>query len=149
MQLGFPTLAVVNGHAVGAGVFLALAHDRAIMESNPDFTFCTNELSFGKAIPYPYVQMLRAFCSPRVARQMVMGPRLSSMKAVEYDLVQEMYANRSDLESKIADFVKQRAPIGKNKVSYQHTKYNHYKDLIDLLDEPESYSIYNIADAKM
>ena len=87
IQLGFPTLAILNGHAIGAGVFLALAHDRAIMDSNPDFTVCTNELSFGMAFPYSYVQMLRAFCAARVARQMLLGPRLSPMKAVEWDII--------------------------------------------------------------
>ena len=80
-------MAVLNGHTIGAGVFLALVHDKVIMDSNPDFTLCTNELSFGLAIPYSFVKMLSAFTSPRIARLMILGPRLSPMNAVEWDIV--------------------------------------------------------------
>ena len=38
LQMGIPSLAVFNGHAIAGGLFLGLAHDEIIMKNDPKFT---------------------------------------------------------------------------------------------------------------
>ena len=55
ISLGIPSLAVLNGHTIAAGVFLALCHDKIIMKADPKKSIWVNELTFGKAVPYAYL----------------------------------------------------------------------------------------------
>lgn len=46
-----PTIAWINGHAFGAGVFLALAHDYRIQNPAKGF-LCLPEVDMGMLIPF-------------------------------------------------------------------------------------------------
>jgi len=66
-------MAIFNGHAIAGGAFLGLAHDRVIMNSNPKFTICLNEVTFGKSIPYSYVRFIKEMTSGRMGRTLLLG----------------------------------------------------------------------------
>ena len=48
LTVNVPSLCVVNGLNIAGGVFMSLAHDKVIMNSNPKFTTCLNEAENGK-----------------------------------------------------------------------------------------------------
>ena len=53
-----PTIAVLNGHTFGAGVFLGIAADYRIMNGSRGF-WCLPEVDLGLVIPPPIVPLLR------------------------------------------------------------------------------------------
>ena len=69
-----PTIAAVNGHASGAGAFLALACDYRIMRSDRGW-FCLPEVDFGVPIDPRMMDLLKARVSPQVARDAVLSGR--------------------------------------------------------------------------
>ena len=101
LELGIPSMAVFNGHAIAGGVFIGLACDRLIMNADPKFTICLNELTFGKAIPYSYVKFIKDLTSPRLGRTLIIGTKLSPQEAKRLDLIQDLYSTDSELEAKI------------------------------------------------
>ena len=67
MGLGMATMAVVNGHTYGSGVFFALAHDFRTMissEMKPKAKFCLPEAQIGFPMPLPVSKLLDATVSP-------------------------------------------------------------------------------------
>ena len=101
LELGIPSMAVFNGHAIAGGAFLGMVHDRIIMNSDKKFIIQLNELTFGKAPPYSYIRILKETTSPRVGRTLLMGTKLSPSEAERLDLVQALYSNDSELEKEI------------------------------------------------
>ena len=55
LTMNVQTLAVINGFAVAGGTFMSLAHDRAIMNSNPKFKIFANETSISMPFSLPFI----------------------------------------------------------------------------------------------
>ena len=118
LELGIPSMAVFNGHAIAGGVFIGLACDRIIMKNDPKLQICCNELTFGKAIPYAYVRFVKDTTSARLGRTLLIGTKLTPEEAKRLDLIQDLYDNDKDLENKIHQFAKERAIIGEHRDNY-------------------------------
>jgi enoyl-CoA hydratase/carnithine racemase len=73
LTLNVPTLAVIDGHTIAAGVMLALCHDRIIMTSDPKTQFVLNELDNGLAMTIAQAGMIKQLLSPQTARMLIMG----------------------------------------------------------------------------
>jgi enoyl-CoA hydratase/carnithine racemase len=54
-----PTIALINGHAFGAGFFLALAHDYSIQNPSRGY-MCLPEIDLGLVIPSSIVVMIKS-----------------------------------------------------------------------------------------
>ena len=141
-------MAVFNGHAIAGGVFLGLCHDRIIMnESNPKWTVCLNELSFGKAVPHSYVRILRSMTTGRVARIMLLGTKLSCKEALRLDVIQDTYTNDETLQAQVYQFLEQRGVIAKYRPNYRTSKLNMQRELINVLKSAEQYNFETMYDA--
>ena len=83
-----PTIALVNGHCFGAGVFLAIAHDYRIQNPSKGF-LCLPEIDLGAVIPSPFQQMFKQkLPSPAVFRLMALeGKRIPGKDAFEMGIV--------------------------------------------------------------
>src|SRR5579871_3151803 len=83
-----PTIALVNGHCFGAGVFLAIAHDYRIQNPSKGF-LCLPEIDLGAVIPPPFQQMFKQkLPSPAVFRLMALeGKRIPGKDAFEMGIV--------------------------------------------------------------
>lgn len=78
-----PTVAWVNGHAFGAGVFVALAHDYRIQNGSKGF-LCLPEVDLGVNIPSTMAILVRhKLSSLAVYRDLVLeGKRVSGPEAL-------------------------------------------------------------------
>ena len=83
-----PTIALVNGHCFGAGVFAAFAHDYRIQNPSKGF-ICLPEIDLGVVIPLAMTQMLKQkISSPAVYRAMALeGRRVGGSTALEWGVV--------------------------------------------------------------
>src|ERR1700712_5920271 len=102
-----PIIAWVNGHAFGAGVFLAFAHDYRIQNPSRGF-ICLPEIDLGMLIPNTLRIMFQKKLSPATYRSAVLeGKRFGGPEALEVGLVDSL----GGLEE-IVKFVKDRKLIG-------------------------------------
>jgi enoyl-CoA hydratase/carnithine racemase len=82
------TISVINSHAFGAGIFLALAHDYTLMNPSRGW-WCLPEVDLGVAIPSTITVLLKAkIANPHVYRDATLeGARYSGPQALERGLV--------------------------------------------------------------
>jgi enoyl-CoA hydratase/carnithine racemase len=83
-----PTIALVNGHTFGAGVFLALAHDYRVQNPSKGFV-CLPEIDMGITIPTSIAVMLKyKIASPTTYRTAALeGKRLGGPETLKLGLV--------------------------------------------------------------
>jgi Delta3-Delta2-enoyl-CoA isomerase len=82
-----PIIALVNGHAFGAGVFLAFAHDYRIQNPSRGF-ICLPEIDLGLVIPSPLQLMFQKKLTPTAYRDAVLeGRRFGGPDALKSGLV--------------------------------------------------------------
>lgn len=82
-----PTLAVLQGHAVGGGALLALAHDWRLMRADRGF-FWLPEIDAGIPFRPGMLALLRARMAPPVLRDVVLsGARLGGREALDAGVV--------------------------------------------------------------
>jgi enoyl-CoA hydratase/carnithine racemase len=81
------TIAMVNGHVFGAGVFLAMACDYRVQNPSRGF-FCLPEVDLGITIPTSIAVMLKYKMAPMVYRKAAMeGKRMAGPECLESGLV--------------------------------------------------------------
>ena len=91
-----PTLAAIQGHAVGGGALLALAHDWRCMREDRGF-FCLPEIDARIPFRPGMVALLRARLAPAVLRDLALtGPKLGGRDAHAAGIVDATYTE-SDL----------------------------------------------------
>jgi enoyl-CoA hydratase/carnithine racemase len=84
------TIALVNGHVFGAGVFLAMACDYRVQNPSRGF-FCLPEVDLGITIPTSIACMLKYKMAPMVYRKAVFeGKRMGGLECLESGLVDDL-----------------------------------------------------------
>lgn len=87
LELAYPTVAAIPGHAFAAGAMLTLAHDLRIMRADRGF-WCLPEVDLGMAFTSGMSALIQARLSPQVAHEvMVTGCRLGGEAAAERAVV--------------------------------------------------------------
>jgi enoyl-CoA hydratase/carnithine racemase len=89
LEFPMPTVAAVGGHAFGAGVIFALAHDLRVMRADRGF-LCTPEVKFGGVFTPGNTAVLQARMTPQAAHRMVvLGQRFSATEALAAGIIDE------------------------------------------------------------
>ena len=87
LTLPVPTVALVNGHAFGAGAMLALAHDFRIMRADRGY-FCFPEVDIKIPFTPGMTALIQAKLTPQAAvASMVTGQRISGADPVHWGIV--------------------------------------------------------------
>jgi enoyl-CoA hydratase len=87
--IGKPTIAAINGHALGGGFELALACSLRIASENA--TFALPEVKLGMIPGYGGTQRLpRLIGKGKSLELMLLGKRIDAKKALSYDIVNEV-----------------------------------------------------------
>ena len=85
-----PMIAALQGHAFGAGAFLALAHDRAVMREDRGY-FCFPGITIGTSYAPGTVALAAARLNPRTAHEaLTTGRRYSGPQALARGLVDDL-----------------------------------------------------------
>lgn len=93
MSFPMPTIAALNGHAVGEGYILALCHDYVFMRKDRGFLYM-NGLDIGEVLPTPFFKAtLKAKISnPAILRDIVLrAEKMTAEKAVEKGIIDAAY----------------------------------------------------------
>jgi enoyl-CoA hydratase/carnithine racemase len=99
LTLSVPTMAVITGHCIAGGFFLAQCHDHLVMTSNPKFKTQLNESVAGIGMFSVYMILLKEILDTRTARTLILGGVVRSKQALELDLIQGLYNDNDELKS--------------------------------------------------
>jgi len=121
-----PTIACINGHAFGAGLMLALAHDYRLMNSQRGWA-CIPVVDVGIILPKPLIELFKSKVgNPSIARQMILGgERLNGTECLARGIVDEILSEDKLLDGGIA-LAGKLSPKGSVRECYTAMKRNLY-----------------------
>jgi enoyl-CoA hydratase/carnithine racemase len=137
-----PTIALVNGHAFGAGVFLATAHDYRIQNPSRGF-ICLPEIDLGMLIPNPFQVMFQKKLTPSAYRTALLeGQRLGGPAALDLEIVDAL----GGLEEAVK-FVQGRKLVGKGGVGtvWGGLKESAWRDVLLSIEKDDEYAAWREA----
>lgn len=122
-----PTVAAVNGHAFGAGAFLILAHDHAVMRDDRGYV-CWPEVHLGMPFTRGLITMVKELLPARTAREAVVtGRRFSGPAAAVAGVVDSAHSADALAHAAVAIAAAHTATSGPNlsgiKKSLHHAAY--------------------------
>ncbi|KAF2668278.1 enoyl-CoA hydratase/isomerase family protein [Microthyrium microscopicum] len=126
-----PTIALMNGHAFGAGVFLAAAHDYRIQNGSKGF-ICLPEVDMGILLPSTLAILVKQkLLAPNVYRDLTLeGRRVNGPEALAYGLVDGL----GGLEE-VLKLISDRKLIQKSKAgAIGGLKEDAYREIITAID---------------
>ncbi len=102
ITLPLPTVCAIGGHAFGAGLMIAMAHDVRVMRADRGF-LCANELELGFAIPAPEMALFAHKMSADAFHQtIVLAKRWTGPEALAAGVVQEIVPEELVADAAIA-----------------------------------------------
>ncbi|MCB2175156.1 MAG: enoyl-CoA hydratase/isomerase family protein [Actinomycetales bacterium] len=110
--LGAPSIAAVNGYALGGGCELALACDLRVASERA--VFAQPEVGLGVTAGFGGTQRLARLVGPAVAKEMLLsGRRVKADRALEIGLVNSVHPPEELLDAAraLADEIAQQAPL--------------------------------------
>ncbi|KAG5675604.1 hypothetical protein PVAND_005496 [Polypedilum vanderplanki] len=126
----YPTVAAINGHAIGGGCFIAMACEYRIMLPNSKIGL--NETQLGIAIPEVAVHATRNIISSRDAEMaLTLGSVFTTDEALKIGLIDEVAENKEDALAKSEKFLSLFKKIPKRARGI--TKQFFRKKVIDLM----------------
>jgi len=136
-----PTVALVNGHMFGAGVFLALACDYRIQNPSKGF-LCLPEVDLGVPIPTSIAAMLKAkLPSLLVYRDLVIeGRRVSGPDALKMGIVDELGGMEECVK-----FIGERKLVAKGKMgAVGALKEDLYREVLLMFAEEKNNATWRV-----
>jgi enoyl-CoA hydratase/carnithine racemase len=114
LQLPIPTVAAINGHAFGAGMMFAVAHDYRLQRKDKGF-MCAVEIAIGAAFPTPEKFLFQHVMSkPNAQRTMLGAKRWDAQSSLAADLIEEA-CSVDELFPKALAFAESQAQLAKGK----------------------------------
>jgi enoyl-CoA hydratase/carnithine racemase len=109
MDLPFPTIALINGHAFGGGFLFSIAHDFRIMNSEKGF-ICIPAVHLAIKLPQLIIQLLREKIGSINSNELLLlGKRYTAQQAEEMKLVSKICPQKN-LITECIQFVKVDMP---------------------------------------
>ncbi len=106
-SLKVPTMAAVNGHALGGGLELALACDYRIARSFEKTQIGLPEVSIGRFPCYGGTQRLPRLIGLKAIPVIMESPRLSAREAFEYGIVDKYIEGDQDLLKEAIQYMRE------------------------------------------
>jgi enoyl-CoA hydratase/carnithine racemase len=102
LQTGYPTIAVMDGHAYAGGYMFSVAHDFRLLRE--DFgNICISEVNIGAVVPRGMLQLLRDKLKPNVVRDLaIYGKTFSSHECAKVGLVDQVLSNEKLLPTALS-----------------------------------------------
>lgn len=126
MELPFPTIACINGHAFGGGFLFSVAHDFRFMNSDRGWV-CIPAVALGIKLPDLIIQLLGAKLGAINQQEMLlMGQRYTASQALEMKLVSRI-STTDQLIPNAVTFIKTQLP--KNNLAYKQMRLSIFSTL--------------------
>ena len=135
-SLKVPTLAAVNGHALGGGLELALSCDYRIARTFEKTLLGLPEVSIGRFPCYGGTQRLPRLIGYRAIPMIMESPKLTAKEAYELGVVDKYIDEDQDLLKEAVQFLKD---ILSGKASVERTKWDFSKITKDMGPYKEKY----------
>lgn len=144
LGLGVPNCAAVQGHVIGGGVLLALAHDHSVMRADRGF-LALPEIDLGIPFTPGYSALVRARLPIRIAHElMTTGRRYGGAEAVVAGLIDEAVPRDVVLERAI----ERVAPLAdKDPATFATIKQRLYAEAIACLRDHDQ-NLFGIPDSE-
>ena len=128
-----PTIALINGHAVGAGMMLSMAFDYRIMSQEKGWIFLP-AVNLSIVLPPSFFSLLKSKIGDgKVFREIVLtGRRYNGAEAKEVGIIDEC---STSLELENAVFALAKKVVGKDSEAYYRLKRSMYFDVYNNLME--------------
>eukprot|EP00427_Karlodinium_veneficum_P021041 CAMPEP_0169107300 /NCGR_PEP_ID=MMETSP1015-20121227/24807_1 /TAXON_ID=342587 /ORGANISM="Karlodinium micrum, Strain CCMP2283" /LENGTH=254 /DNA_ID=CAMNT_0009168819 /DNA_START=58 /DNA_END=822 /DNA_ORIENTATION=- len=126
------TVCALNGHAFGAGLFIALSCDWRLMRTQQGFV-CFPELNLGMMLSVGFAELSKAKLSPAALRTGVLtGQRFNSAEALKFGLI-DLECPLEELHSRACELAASRLPtamrlLNFNAKAFQQMKIELYTD---------------------
>jgi len=130
LQFSMPSICVFNGNAIAGGFILGLCHDSRIMHESTG-AICLSELKLGLPLPLPYMLVCRSKLSPVVMTKVAYAVDVKQKEALSDGLIDDTYATKEQLQTKLAAFVKRFAPMGVHRDAIKTNKTNQFELVIN------------------
>jgi methylglutaconyl-CoA hydratase len=139
-----PTIAMVNGAAIGGGAGMVAVNDLVIASERAKFSFSEVKLGLVPACISPYV--IRKVGENRSRELFLTGERMDAQKALEFGFANKV-VSQDELEATVNDLLIQLISSGPNALAI-------CKDLLEnvpqmLLDEAKTYTAETIASLRI
>lgn len=141
---GVPTLCVIRGNCVAAGLLLALCHDKLIMEDRPTSKLQMSEALIGMEIFYPYAKMLYHFTPPPVAKSLTLGTLVRPREGLKLNIVQALFTDDKAMESLISDYETKYAKIGNFRDNFRVSKMNLNSEVLKVISMPHLHNFASV-----
>ncbi|KAL7040512.1 hypothetical protein ACKWTF_000421 [Chironomus riparius] len=136
----FPTAALINGHAIGGGCFLAMACEYRVML--PNFKIGLNETQLGIACPEVAILATKNIISSRDSEMaLTLGTIFETDKALDIGLVDEIAKDKADAMAKCESFMLKFK--GVPALARGITKQLFRKKIVDLMTENKERDVEN------
>lgn len=130
MDLPFPTVALINGHAYGGGFLFSVAHDFRVMNSTKGWV-CIPAVTLGLKLPLVIIQILKDKIGPVRAKEMILlGKKYTGDQALHMNLVDKVYPENEMLEKTI-EFIEKEFP--KNLKSFSFLRKSLYHSTLEVV----------------
>ena len=107
LTMNIHSMCVLNGFAIGGGLFMALNHDRLIMTSNPNFKVSLPEVKMKVVIPHAWIQNVTHVTNGQTSRILCSGKALNGVECKKLGFVHDLYEDTGSLELQIQNFAKE------------------------------------------
>lgn len=130
MNLPFPTVALINGHAYGGGFLFSIAHDFRVMNSVKGW-ICIPAVNLGLKLPLVIIQILKDKIGPVNAKDMILlGKKYNAVQALQMNLVDKIFPENEMLEKTI-EMIEKELP--KNLTSFADLRRSLYDSTIQVV----------------
>ena len=110
LQLPIPTIAAINGHAFGAGLMYAAAHDYRFQRADRGY-MCAIEVEIGVGIPPPEMELFKHIMPLPAYYETVMGAkRWGAKEALQHGLIVAACPKETLFEQALA-YAKSQVPL--------------------------------------
>ncbi|CAG9318984.1 unnamed protein product [Blepharisma stoltei] len=140
LQIGFPTIAAINGPCFGAGFLLALAMDYRL--SVPSAKFAMREINLGMPLTPKGCAIFKAKLNPKMYRNILIGGKsLSAGEGKDEGFIDEI-VEKSELIIKSKELAETLADLGNKNEVYSCVKSSMYHDPIKVISSDDNLHEY-------
>ena len=144
-ELPVPTIAVIEGHALGGGLLLAAVCDLRICIPESGFGI-TSAKSLGNCLsPGQYARLVALIGAARTKELLICAPMLSAQQALDWQLVNEV-VERDDLEAHVTALTERlalHAPLtmwaAKEAVRRLRPRHDEREDILERVLDSEDF----------